>query len=257
MPKAKKKSKIGKIIKNQGNPLFVLRKKGKKLNVLPKTKQDVQISEQKSQDKYSTINCIPQNTNTLSTKQDLESAAKLFAEFKQTYLNGDVGFIWVRDQTKDKFNKYRITSGQLINRIVDESKGIVKGIKQVYNIEYRKGGEIINQNNVVTFPLAGFLNDSSNFIIQVNNKKLKKQDLFNRFNKFKSTVLSASDNNEGIINKLIYDICGLLTPIREQNNETVLETFNYRVQNIEGVVFESERGNRGGLITFISGKLHS
>ena len=237
MPKTKR-IRTGKKLRN--NPLA-------KKPVLPRTVQDIN-------NQYDVINCTPQNTNILKTKQDLESAARLFAEFKQTYLNGDVGFIWIKDEVKDKFNKYRIVNGQLVNRIVNPSKGIVKGVMQVYNIEYKKRG--IRQNNVKTLPLAGFLNDSSNFIIQVIDRKLSKQQLFNRFNNFKTAILTATGNNQNEINKLIYNMCGLLAPNSDQNNETALEMFNYRVKNIDGVVFESERGNRGGLITFIQRLAH-
>lgn len=224
--------------------------------ILPRTVQDIKETKQQLNNQYDVINCTPQNTNLLNTKENLESAARLYAEFEQTYLNGDDGFIWVKDQTKDKFNNYKIINGQLISRVVDESKGIVKGVKQVYNIQYKKDGEVITQNNVVTFPLAGFLSDSANFIIQVNEKRLKKQDLFNRFNKFKTAVLSASGDNQGAINKLIYDMCGLLAPNTYQNNETALEMFSYRVHHIDGVVFETERSNRGGLIIFIQRLVH-
>ena len=255
MPKVKSRKRLGKKLAQQLSPLFDPRtiKKPSNANVLPQTIQDTQNT---LTSKYSTISCSPENTNPLNTKQELEDAAKLFAEFKQTYLDGDVGFIWIKDQTKDKYSKYRIVNGQLINRVVDNSKGIVKGVKQVYNIQYKKAGEVITQNNVSTFPLAGFLSDSSNFIIQVSDKRLRKSDLFNRFNKFKTVVLNASGSNQAVINKLIFDICGLLAPNTYQNNETALEMFNYRVRNIDGVVFETERGNRGGLITFIQRLVH-
>jgi hypothetical protein len=247
MPKVKSRKRLGKKLAQQLSPLFDPRtiKKPSNANVLPQTIQDTQNT---LTSKYSTITCSPENTNPLNTKQELEDAAKLFAEFKQTYLDGDVGFIWIKDQTKDKYSKYRIVNGQLINRVVDNSKGIVKGVKQVYNIQYKKAGEVITQ--------TGFLSDSSNFIIQVSDKRLRKSDLFNRFNKFKTVVLNASGSNQAVINKLIFDICGLLAPNTYQNNETALEMFNYRVRNIDGVVFETERGNRGGLITFIQRLVH-
>lgn len=235
MPKVKTRKRSGKKLAQQLSPLF-----------------DPRVKE----NKYDVISCTPQNTNPLNTKEDIEEAAKLFAEFKQTYLNGDIGFIWVKDEVKNKYVKYRIKNGTLTKRIVNKSKGIVKGVQQVYNIQYDKRGEIITQNNVVTFPLAGFLNGSANYIIQVNNKKLKKPTLFKRFNKFKTAVLSASGSNQPVISKLMYDICGLLAPNKYQNNETALEMFNYRVRNIEGVVFETNRNNRGGLITFIQRLVH-
>lgn len=255
MPKVKTRKRSGKKLAKQNSPLFDPRtiKKPSNANVLPQTIQDTQNT---LTSKYSTISCSHENTNPLNTKQDVEDAAKLFAEFKQTYLDGDVGFIWIKDQTKNKYSKYRIVNGQLINRVVDTSKGLVKGVKQVYNIQYSKAGEVITQNNVSTFPLAGFLSDSSNFIIQVSERRLRKSDLFIRFNKFKTAVLSVSGNNQAVINKLIFDICGLLAPNTYQNNETALEMFNYRVRNIDGVVFETERGNRGGLITFIQRLVH-
>ena len=258
MPKVKSRKRSGKKLAKQNSPLFDPRtmKKPSNANILPRTIQDTQDTQNTLTSQYSTITCSPENTNPLNTKQDVEDAAKLFAEFKQTYLDGDVGFIWVKDQTKNEYSKYRIVNGELINRVIDTSKGLVKGVKQVYNIQYKKAGVVITQNNVSTFPLAGFLSDSSNFIIQVSERRLRKSDLFNRFNKFKTVVLNASGSNQAVINKLIFDICGLLAPNTYQNNETALEMFNYRVRNIDGVVFETERGNRGGLITFIQRLVH-
>jgi hypothetical protein len=253
MPKVKKR-RSGKIAAEKNNPLFDPRgktkKKGKNTNVLPRTTQDTQPSESKSQNPYDRITCNPGNINRLNTKEDIESAARLFAEFKQTYLNGDVGFIWIKEENGE-YKKYRITTGQLIRRVVNPSKGIIKGIMHVYNISFKKGQDTITQNNVSTLPLAGFLDDSSNYIIQVNNRRVRKKDLLSRFNKFKTDILTASGDNQAVINKLIYNICGLLAPVPDQNNESPLEIFNYRVRHIDGVVFEGNRSNRGGLITFI------
>ena len=112
MPKVKSRKRLGKKLAQQLSPLFDPRtiKKPSNANVLPQTIQDTQNT---LTSKYSTISCSPENTNPLNTKQELEDAAKLFAEFKQTYLDGDVGFIWIKDQTKDKYSKYRIVNGQL------------------------------------------------------------------------------------------------------------------------------------------------
>ena len=197
----------------------------------------------------------PLNPNSvLNTPQEIDDAARLFAEFKQTFLPGDTGRIFIKD-SKGNFKSHKIVNAELTMRIQNDNKGIIKSVTQVYNVTYipQKGLANVSITNVKTMPLAGYLDYTTNYVISVKQKNLNKQQLLQRFDLFKTTIASvlSKANDIKAFQKLNPIINALETPLPSQNNETALMIFNFKVKNIEGVTFESDPGKRGGLITFL------
>ena len=69
----------------------------------------------------------PLNPNSvLNTPQEIDDAARLFAEFKQTFLPGDTGRIFIKD-SKGNFKSHKIVNAELTMRIQNDNKGVEIG----------------------------------------------------------------------------------------------------------------------------------